>query len=198
MSDYVIGLTGGIACGKTNLSNALRAAGAAVIDADAISRALTAPGGEALPLIRQAFGDAVFADGALSRRALGALAFSNSNALEQLNSILHPMIFERIRKEIDAQHGIVFLDVPLLYETGMDTWCNEVWCAYLPQKEQIKRLCARDGLTHREALQRIHAQMPALEKARKADIVIRTTGSPEESAALALSLFEKRKNTPFI
>jgi len=190
MSSYVIGLTGGIACGKTNLSNALRTNGAPVIDADEISRSLTAPGGAALPGIRAAFGDAVFIGEQLNRRALGNLVFSQPDALEQLNAITHPLIFEKMQQEIQRCSGPVVLDVPLLFETGLDAWCDEIWCAYLPQKEQIKRLMERDQLSRRAALQRIHSQMPALEKAKRSHHVIRTTGSKEESAAIVLSLWQ--------
>ena len=189
MSNYVIGLTGGIACGKTNLSDALRKEGAPVIDADEISRSLTAPGGDALPLIRKAFGDQVFDGDLLNRKRLGALVFSDPQALKTLNDITHPLIFQKMKEQMDKYPGAVVLDVPLLFETGLDTWCNEIWCAYLPQKEQIKRLMARDGISRAAALQRIHSQMPTLQKARKADHVIRTLGSREESAALVLALW---------
>ena len=189
MSSYVIGLTGGIACGKSNLSNALRNAGAKVIDADEISRSLTAPGGQALPAIRSAFGDSVFRGDQLDRKALGSLVFSNPSALLKLNSITHPLIFQRMKEEMDAYSGPVVLDVPLLFETGLDAWCDEIWCAYIPQKEQIKRLRARDHLTWKAALQRIHAQMPSIEKKRRSDQIIHTIGSKEESAAIVISLW---------
>lgn len=189
MSAYVIGLTGGIACGKTNLSDALRKEGVPVIDADEISRSLTAPGGEALPLIREAFGEKVFDGEILNRKALGALVFSDPKALETLNAITHPLIFEKMRREMEKHPGAVVLDVPLLFETGMDAWCDEIWCAYIPQKEQIKRLMERDHLSRRDALKRIHSQMPTLQKARKSHHVIRTTGSREESAEIVLSLW---------
>ena len=191
MSAYVIGLTGGIACGKSNLSSALRTAGACVIDADQISRALTAPGGEALPAIRAAFGSGVFAGDSLNRRALGALVFEDEKARERLNAITHPLVFKEMRRQLDGCAGAAVLDVPLLFECGIDAWCDEIWCAYLPQREQVKRLMARDGLTRGEALGRIRAQMPAREKARRSDRVIRTDGSREESARIVLSLWRE-------
>ncbi|MBE5786310.1 MAG: dephospho-CoA kinase [Clostridiales bacterium] len=195
MSSYVIGLTGGIACGKTNLSNALRVVGAPVIDADEISRSLTAPGGRALPAIRNAFGNEVFTGDTLDRKALGEIVFSNPDALAQLNALTHPLIFQIMREEMEKYPGPVVLDVPLLFETGLDKWCDEIWCAYLPQKDQLARLMARDGITRKAALQRIHAQMPALVKAKKSHHVIRTTGSKEESAAIVLSLWRRVTNT---
>lgn len=192
MSAYVIGLTGGIACGKSNLSAALRDAGAQVIDADALSRASTAPGGPALPAIRAAFGDGVFDGDRLNRRALGQRVFSDASARETLNRIIHPLVLSQMRRKIDSRDGIVFLDVPLLYECGIDRWCNEVWCAYVPMAEQLRRLRARDGLTVREARARVRAQMPPLEKARRADQIIRTDGSRESSAQFVLSLWQAR------
>ena len=93
----VIALTGGIACGKSTVSAMLKTLGASIIDADQISRSLTAPGGEALPAVRQAFGDAVFhEDGTLNRQALSALVFADRQAVEMLNAIIHPMVQRRM------------------------------------------------------------------------------------------------------
>lgn len=191
MSAYVIGLTGGISTGKSNLSSALKKAGAKIIDADEISRSLTAPGGEALPLIRKEFGDQVFDGENLDRKALGEMVFGHEENRKKLNAIVHPMVFAKMRAEIAASDGPVIMDVPLLFECGMDAWCDEIWCAYVPQKIQAKRLMERDRLTYRQAMNRIHSQMPTLEKARRADRVIRTTGSREESAAIVLSLWQE-------
>lgn len=196
MSRYVIGLTGGIACGKSHLARTLRDAGACLVDADEISRSLTAEGGPALEKIRAAFGDGVFQGEKLDRRALGERVFADESALARLNAILHPMIFEEMRRRIDEEKGIVVMDVPLLYETGLDGWCDEIWCAYVPQKEQIKRLRARDGLTRKAALERIRAQMPAREKANRADRVIRTDRDREASAAEVLRLWQNVLSSP--
>ncbi|MBR6186990.1 MAG: dephospho-CoA kinase [Clostridia bacterium] len=190
MSSYVIGLTGGIACGKSNLSRALRENGVPVVDADEISRAMTAPGGMALPLIREAFGSEVFDGEALDRRALSDVIFAQPAARERLNGILHPLIFAEMRRQMALVPGAVVLDVPLLFEAGMEDWCDEIWCAWVPQKEQIRRLKKREGLTVRKALQRIHSQMPTLEKRRKADHVIRTEGTKQESGLKALALWQ--------
>ena len=195
MNRYVIGLTGGIACGKTNLTDALKDHGAAVIDADEVSRALTAPGGEALASIRSVFGDSVFLGDDLDRRALGGIVFSDPEQRKLLEDILHPMIRDRISFLLDRAEGIVFLSAPLLFECGYDKICDEVWCAYVPKKEQLRRLTARDRLTRAEALERIGSQWPALRKARLSDVVIRTDGTPEESAEKAAGLYLERKET---
>ena len=189
MSSYVIGLTGGIACGKTNLTRALQRAGAPVIDADEISRGLTAPGGPALPAIRETWGDGVFDGDELNRRAVSDIVFSDPHERDALNGILHPMVLSEIHRQMDAIDGPVVMDVPLLYEVGMDSWCQEIWCAYVPQKEQVRRVRKRGAITYKEALRRIHSQMPVMEKRRRADHVIRTEGSKEESAQIVLTLW---------
>ena len=190
MSNYVVGLTGGIACGKTNLTRALLRAGAPVIDADEISRGLTAPGGLALPAIRAEWGEKVFDGEELNRRALSDIVFKHPEERKKLNALLHPLIFSLIRQAIDCQDGPVVLDVPLLFETGLDQWCDEIWCAYVPQAEQVRRLVKREGVSQREALRRIHAQMPTREKVKRSDHMIRTDGTKEQSAAIALALWE--------
>ena len=191
MSKYVIGLTGGIACGKSNISKALKAAGVPVIDADEISRSLTAPGGPALPAIREKWGEKVFDGEGLNRRALSDIVFSDPAARDALNAIIHPMVLKEIHRQMDETDGPVVMDVPLLYEVGMDTWCDEIWCAYAPQKEQVRRVRKRGQITWAEALRRIHSQMPVMEKRRRADHVIRTTGTKEESGCAALSLWQE-------
>lgn len=162
---YVIGLTGGIGCGKTEAAKYLEELGALHLDADAISRALTANGGEALGEIRRMFGDGVFLpDGALDRPALGRLVFGNEAARRALEGILHPLIQRNMLRAMDeaAQRGVqvVVLDVPLLFETGMDALCDETWALYVTDREkQIARIVARDGLTPEDAVARIDSQM---------------------------------------
>lgn len=166
----IIGLTGGIACGKSTVAAMLRGLGAPVIDADAISRSLTAPGGEALPAIRSAFGDTVFhPDGTLDRKALAALVFGNSQQLKRLNAITHPLILSRMQSEIDLcrEEGapLVVLDVPLLLEAGFDRLCTQTLCVFADEETQIARLRSRDGMPRQEALARIRSQMPVAQKA---------------------------------
>ena len=190
MSKYVIGLTGGIACGKSNISRALKEAGVPVIDADEISRNVTAKGGPALPAIRAIWGDQVFDGEELNRRALSDIVFADPQAREALNGIIHPMVLSEIHRQMDETDGPVVMDVPLLFEVGMDSWCQEIWCAYVPQKEQVRRVRKRGKITYAEALRRIHSQMPVMEKRKRADHVIRTTGTKEESGRMALALWQ--------
>lgn len=191
MSSYIIGLTGGIACGKTNLTDALKKAGAPVVDADEVSRAVTADGGAALPALRAAFGDAIFSGPSLNRRALGEMVFADEEKRAQLNALLHPIIIAECQRQLDAIAGPAVYSVPLLYECGLETGCNEIWCAYIPQKEQISRLMARDHITRAQALQRIRSQWPTIQKARLSHHVIRTDGSREESAKKAVRLWQE-------
>ena len=192
---YVIALTGGIASGKTTLLNALQKLGAPVIDADQISRSLTAPGGEALPLIRETFGEGVFhGDDTLNRKVLASIIFSDEQARRRLESVIHPMVAARISRElsqIDPMHKAAVVDIPLLYESHMESMADEVWCAYVPKREQLKRLRARDRLTLEQALMRLNSQMDPREKCRRADHVIRTDGLPLKSAAQAALLWRE-------
>ena len=190
----IIGLTGGIACGKSTLSQALRDLGAPVIDADEISHRLTAPGGAALPAIRKAFGGGVFdPEGNLDRRKLGGVIFSDGESRQKLNAILHPLIFREMEEQSMAweRRGApaVIWDVPLLFESGMEGRCGQVWCASLSREEQLRRLIKRDGLSLEQALNRINSQMPLEAKRRRSDVVIDTSGTVEESAAAIQKLY---------
>ena len=188
---WLVGLTGGIACGKSHVSQTLAALGAAVVDADGISRALTAPGGDALPAVRQAFGDAVFSGEELDRALLARAVFGKKAEIARLNAILHPMVFAEMERRIEQAAGqpAVVLDVPLLYETGFDRRCAEVWCVWAPRHLQEQRLLAR-GMTLNEARLRVESQMPPDEKARRADRVILTIGDKRDSAKAAEALWD--------
>ena len=192
---YILGLTGGISTGKSHLSDTLRGKGVPVVDADRISHAVTAPGGAAIPRIREAFGADYVRDGELDRKALGALVFSNPEALAKLNALMHPLIFDGMQVQIaEAEKSgapVVVLDVPLLFETGFDRLCDEVWCAWIPKKLQLERLMARDALTRAEAESRIGSQMSAWEKRRRSDRYIDTRGTKDESAAKVSAMYEE-------
>lgn len=186
-----IGLTGSIACGKSTVSAYLRTLGFAVVDADAISHALTAPGGAALPALHAAFGPSVFDGTALDRRALGQLVFADPAQRSRLNAILHPIINARIIRQLDrldAADGFVFADVPLLYECGLDAHMDAVWVICASRETQIARLAARDGLSADQAKSRIDAQMPLEEKMRRADARIYTDTSLLDTQRQVLAL----------
>ena len=174
-----ISLTGGIACGKSTVSAMLAEMGASIIDADVISRSLTAPGGAALPAIREAFGSGVFnPDGTLNRPALSAVVFSNESRLRQLNAITHPLVKRLMEEQLEAcrKNGaeIVVLDVPLLFEANMQHMGDLTLCVTAPEEVQIARLASRNGFDREEALRRIRSQMPVAEKAARSDLVLDT------------------------
>lgn len=190
----IIGLTGSIACGKSNVSDTLKQLGAAVIDGDVLSRELTAPGGAALPAIRAAFGAGVFLpDGTLDRKALGAAVFGHADALAVLDGIMQPLLYDMIRSRIDlarrAKAPLCVLDMPLLYEKDLDSLCDRVWAVWLPREEQLRRLMARDSLTADEAEARIRSQLSADAKAARADVVIDTSGSISSTKAMIPDLY---------
>ena len=190
----IIGLTGGIACGKSNISRVLAQQGAHIVDGDVLSRQLTAPGGAALPAIRAQFGAEVFLpDGSLNRRSLGQRIFSDDTARFALDDIMQPLLLEMIRDEISAARkkgaAVCVLDMPLLYEKGLDGLCERVWCAWLPRETQLERLIARDGFSLQEAENRIDSQMPTDEKAARADVVIDTSGTFAETEERVITLY---------
>lgn len=192
----VIGLTGSIACGKSNVSATLAELGATIIDGDLLSREVTAPGGIALPAIREAFGDEVFLpDGTLNRRALGSAVFGDEEARQRLNAIIHPMVIcltrERIEQAREAGAPLCVLDMPLLFEAGMEHLCDRIWCVWLPRELQLQRLIARDGFTREEAEARLRSQLSADEKAARAHVVIDTSGSIEYTKSMIPALYAK-------
>lgn len=178
----VIGLTGSIGSGKSTASARLAALGAHVLDADEISRALTRPGGKALPAICAAFGPGVFEENdALDRRALAALVFADVDKRRALNGIIHPLVLERMRSDTaviltNNPRAVVVWDVPLLIEAGWDGFCDEVWLVRAALETRIARVAARDGCAREEALARVGAQMDDAQKARRADEVIENEG----------------------
>ena len=191
-----IGLTGSIACGKSNVSAALRELGAAVVDGDLLSRELTAPGGPALPAIRETFGDGVFLpDGTLNRRALGDVVFASDAARKRLDDLMQPLLRSLIlRRMEEARAGgakICVLDMPLLFEAGLDALCDTVWCVHLPREEQLRRLMARDSLTLSQAEARLRSQLSSDEKAARAQVVIDTSGSIDDTRAMIPALYAR-------
>lgn len=193
---YLLGLTGGIASGKSHVSRKLRELGWPVVDADSISRELTGENGPALPAIRRLFGGSVFRpDGTLDRAALAALVFADGSKLRALNDLLHPMIFEEIDRRLEALESapLVVLEVPLLYETGADKSCDEVWTVSVPYAEQLRRLMRRNGLSEQEAAMRIASQMSNREKDLLADRVIDASGPYPETEAQIMAYLSDLK-----
>jgi dephospho-CoA kinase len=180
-------VTGGIATGKSHVLGRLRARGIACLDADALVHGAMVPGGELAKAIAERFGpDAIAADGSVDRARLGAIVFADPAARRELEAIVHPAVYRAIAAGLRAfermGEPIVVVDVPLLYETGHAGDFDRVVATVCPPETQLARLIER-GLTEAEARQRLAAQMPAEEKAARADFVIRTDGTFQETDA---------------
>lgn len=176
---YKIGLTGGIACGKTTIGKFLREAGAVIIDADAIAHALALPGEALWQAYYEHFGKKVLSsDNTLNRRMIGNIVFNDSKEKAWINAISHPLIWQEIEKKLNIlqQQGekIAVIDVPLLFETGWNKNVDEIWVVYIDKKTQIERLRQRNNYTYAEARQRIRSQMSLQQKMQMADRVIDT------------------------
>lgn len=192
----IIGLTGGIASGKTSVATLLERLGAVVVDADRLAREIVEPGEEALAGIVAAFGDQVLnCDGTLNRAALAEIVFADQAARRTLEAITHPAIRQRAEKRLarlkEAGVETAFYMAPLLFEAGTASRVQEVWVVYLDRETQLERLMARDGLNREAALLRISSQMPMEEKKRLASIVIDNSGSRSELKAQVLRLWRE-------
>ena len=177
-----IGLTGGIATGKSYVRSKFQELGVPTIDADVLAREAVAPGSEGLAAVVARFGPAVLdASGALDRRGLAHIVFADAGARRDLEAIVHPFVRAQadtwFRQLDPAQHPIAIADIPLLYETGGDAFYEAVVVTACDPEEQVRRIVARDHVTEIEARQRLAAQMPIEEKVRRANYVIRTDGS---------------------
>jgi dephospho-CoA kinase len=188
----VIGLTGGIAAGKSTVSRQLAALGAHVIDADAVGHAVIAPQGEAYPEVVAAFGTEILdPDGTISRRKLGALVFADAAQRARLNAISHPRMAGRMAREIEAlrlrkrgqRPAAIVLDAAILFEAGWDALCDATWSVEAPPELAVRRLMERNGLSREEAQARLAAQLSNAERAARAGRVIRNEGTLEALAA---------------
>jgi len=182
----IIGLTGGIGSGKSTVTAMLRERGATVVDADEAARAVVEPGQPALAEIRAQFGEEVLgADGQLNRGALAQLVFDDQAARLRLNAIVHPRVREwmaaAIAEAAGAGVGTVFMDTPLLYETGLDEGMAETVVVWVPAPLQVERAVAR-GMAEEDVRARVAAQMSLEEKRARATRVIDNSGTLEDTA----------------
>jgi dephospho-CoA kinase len=182
-----VGLTGGIATGKSTVSRMLQTRGAAIVDADQVAREVVEPHTPGWRRIRERFGDGILRpDGFLDRKALRDVVFRDPQARRDLNGILHPLIRERMLEkaeflERERPGRVIVFDIPLLYESRLTDWVEKVIVVYVPESVQIRRLMEREGIGEEEALRMIRAQMPIEEKKRMADCLIDNSGSLEET-----------------
>ena len=196
----VIGLTGGIASGKSTVAKTLERLGAIIIDADLLAREVVAPGEAAYDAIVAEFGEGILnPDRTINRLALGSMVFADPEARRRLEDITHPAIRRRAEQRLaDLRHDgtqVVFYVAPLLIEAGAASRVDEVWIVYADRETQIQRLIERDKIGRNEALQRIEAQMPMEEKKKFGRIVIDNQGTPEEMERRVREIWEQEIGT---
>ncbi len=195
----LVGLTGGIASGKSTVAHALRDLGAQLIDADRIVHELLRPHQGCWHAVVEHFGnDILTADGSIDRRKLGEIVFQDPVKRSWLNGCLHPRVFEVYMSQIRQMGNrppdtIIVLDAALLIETGYHRNMDRTIVVYADPEQQIERLMARNSFTREQALARIRSQMPLSEKRAQADYVIDNTGSRERTAEQAREVFLKLK-----
>ena len=181
----IIGITGGIASGKSTVTEFLRQQGYQVIDADQVVHELQEPGGRLYQALLSAFGSAILQeDGYLDRPKLGAMIFGNPEFLAQSSQIQNQIIREELarRRELLAEtEDIFFMDIPLLFELSYENWFDQIWLVDVMEETQLSRLMSRNALSQEEAEKRIAAQLSLKEKRKRADVLIDNNGSLEET-----------------
>lgn len=191
----VIGLTGGIASGKSTVSKTLAELGAVIIDGDAIAHRLMEPHQPAWEGIVKEFGrEIVNPDETIDRAKLGAIVFEDPRRMDALNQITRPGINAAIKNDIQniqmtQPDSVLVLDVPLLFEGHLDKLADQIWVVWLDRETQIRRLMERNGYSRGEAVKRIESQMSLDEKAKRADVVIDNGGSMEETLRTATKYY---------
>lgn len=195
----IVGLTGGIASGKSLVTRVLRDLGAHIIDADKIVHGLLAPGQDACREVVGHFGKEIqSADGSIDRRKLGDIIFNHPEERAWLNQCIHPRVFEAYNQQVRhlrerQPDAIVVMDAALLIETGYHKHMDKLIVVYADQKAQMQRLMERDRFTLEQAMARISSQMPLDEKRKYADFVIENTGTREAAEQQTREVFAKLK-----
>jgi dephospho-CoA kinase len=180
-----IGLTGGIASGKSTVASWLQRQGLPVLDADVFAREALAPGSPGAKAVLNRYGSTVSTKGGsqasarIDREALGRIVFQQPDERRWLEQLVHPIVRERFERELNTLQSVptVVLVIPLLFETGLESLCSEVWLVDCDPDQQLQRLMHRDGLSAAEAQARISAQWPLARKRELADRVIDNRGS---------------------
>ena len=194
---FVIGLTGGIGTGKTQVSEILESLGAAVINADLLGHEAYRPGAEAWRKVVEAFGEGVLTpQGEIDRKALGSIVFGDPTALERLNAIMHPRIYrmieERIRDLGALGRNEVVVEAALLLEANWTSLVSELWVVTAHEDEVVRRLVGRNSMDEEAIAARIRSQMPQAERAKRADVVIDNSGSLVELRECVDRLWKRR------
>lgn len=182
----IIGLTGSIASGKSTVANMLKEMGFPIIDADLVARIVVEKGTATLEAIVEIFGtEVIHDDGTLNREGLGEIIFSSPSKRKQLNDIMHPAIRTEMvaQKEqlIQQEHPVIIMDIPLLFESRLQSFVDKVLVVTVTEQTQLERLMARNGFSHEDAKLRIQSQLPLSVKEKGADAVIYNNGTIEET-----------------
>lgn len=191
----IVGLTGGIASGKSTVSNLFRKYGIEIVDADKVAKEVSEKK-ESIEKISNIFGkDILDSDGKIVREKLREKAFKNRELLQELNKIIHPQVMEyfKRKKEENSKDEILIFDIPLLYETKMEYLCDKIIVVGVDVQKQIRRVVARDGSSKELAKKIIFNQMPLDEKIKKADIVIMNDGTLDELEAKVMKIYRELK-----
>lgn len=195
----LVGLTGGVACGKSSAARLFQDCGAILIDADVLARAVVERGKPALKDIARVFGKkCLLPDGALDRPALAKIVFGSPAKLKKLNTIVHPRVARaqaKMAREIAVQEprAVIIYDAPVLIEAGAHERMDKIIVVSADEQTQIKRLCNRNHLSKTEALRRIRSQMPLEQKIKMADYVIDGTLSYEQTKHEVQRIFSELK-----
>ena len=189
-----IGLTGGIASGKTSVANWFAGKGIRVFDADKAVHGLYSQEG-IISSITKAFGDEYIQEGLVNRSQLGRLVFTNKEARTKLEQIIHPFVHAEMAKSVEnaEREGekMIILDLPLIFETGWTSYVDEIWTVYVPLETQIQRLIQRNNFTREEASQRISTQLSLEYKAENSDRVIDNSGSWTETESELIKIYSE-------
>ncbi len=196
-----VGLTGGLATGKSTVARELEQLGAHLLYADAEGHRLLQPSGEAFAPVVAAFGEEIVKDGRIDRRALAQIVFSDPIQLGRLNEIIHPLVFaweERRMSDIAAQdpRAIAVVEAAILIETGSWRRFDKLILTVCPEPEQIRRAVARGGITESEARARLARQMPLENKVTYADFIIETSGTLDSTLAQTRAVWQKLRSLP--
>ncbi|EMX5392079.1 dephospho-CoA kinase [Listeria innocua] len=194
-----IGLTGSVATGKSTVSNLIQQAGIPLVDADVAARKVVEKGTGGLAEIVAYFGkDILLEDGTLNRAKLGEIIFQDKEKREKLNEITHPRVKDYMLNErerfFEAGEKVVFFDIPLLFESHLESLVDQIIVVWTTPETELKRLMERNNLTKEEALARINSQMGIDEKAKKADFVIDNNESLEKTQKQVLTFIERFVN----
>lgn len=191
----VIGVTGGIASGKSNVCNVIKELGYPVIDCDKITKELSEINKPIYNAILNNFGnDFLLEDDNLDKKKISKLVFSDPSKKMLLDSITHPIIKDEVLRQLSLyESGLVFVEIPLLYEAKFDSICDKVICVFLSKKKQVERLIEREGIDEDYALKKIHSQMDLYMKKSLADYVIDSKGSFEETKLQVENIINKLK-----